>query len=57
MSIDLKTAAHVAKLARIRVEEEALPVRKAFEMWGWDNGQVTLDPQTAGWPSPIRGER
>ena len=25
MSIDLKTAAHVAKLARIRVEEEALP--------------------------------
>ena len=25
MSIDLKTAAHVAKLARIGVEEEALP--------------------------------
>lgn len=26
MSIDLKTAAHVAKLARIRVEDDALPV-------------------------------
>lgn len=25
MSIDLKTAAHVAKLARIRVEKDALP--------------------------------
>ena len=25
MSIDLKTAAHVAKLARIRVEEDRLP--------------------------------
>jgi len=25
MSIDLKTAAHVAKLARIKVEEDALP--------------------------------
>ncbi|MCP3970344.1 MAG: Asp-tRNA(Asn)/Glu-tRNA(Gln) amidotransferase subunit GatC [Rhodobacteraceae bacterium] len=25
MSIDLKTAAHVAKLARIKVEDEALP--------------------------------
>jgi aspartyl-tRNA(Asn)/glutamyl-tRNA(Gln) amidotransferase subunit C len=25
MSIDLKTAAHVAKLARIRVEDDALP--------------------------------
>ncbi|MBV0913893.1 Asp-tRNA(Asn)/Glu-tRNA(Gln) amidotransferase subunit GatC [Anianabacter salinae] len=25
MSIDIKTAAHVAKLARIRVEDDALP--------------------------------
>jgi tetratricopeptide (TPR) repeat protein len=33
------------------VEEEALPVRKAFEMWGWDQGHLTLDAQTAGWPS------
>jgi hypothetical protein len=33
------------------VEEEALPVRKAFAMWGWDEGRVTLDPQTAGWPA------
>jgi hypothetical protein len=33
------------------VEEEALPVRKAFEMWGWDQGRAMLDPQTAGWPS------
>jgi len=33
------------------VEEEAFPVRKAFEMWGWDRGSLTLDPQTGGWPS------
>jgi hypothetical protein len=33
------------------VEEEAFPVRKAFEMWGWDEGRLTLDPQTAGWPA------
>ena len=26
MSIDIKTAAHVAKLARIKVEDDALPV-------------------------------
>ena len=26
MSIDVKTAAHVAKLARIKVEDDALPV-------------------------------
>lgn len=33
------------------VEEEALPVHKAFDMWGWDQGHMTLDPQTAGWPA------
>ena len=33
------------------VEEEALPVRRAFEMWGWDTGRLDLDPHTAGWPS------
>jgi hypothetical protein len=33
------------------VEDEALPVKKAFEMWGWGAGQLRLDPQTAGWPS------
>jgi len=33
------------------VEEEALPLRKAFDMWGWDQGHLVLDPQTAGWPS------
>src|SRR5688572_21960519 len=33
------------------VEEEALPVHKAFDMWGWDQGRLTLDPQTAGWPA------
>jgi hypothetical protein len=33
------------------VEEEAHPVRKAFDMWGWDQGRLTLDPQTAGWPA------
>ncbi len=24
---------------------------KAFAMWGWDEGRLTLDPQTAGWPA------
>jgi len=33
------------------VEEEALPVHKAFDMWGWDQGRLALDPQTAGWPA------
>jgi hypothetical protein len=33
------------------VEEEALPMKKALEMWGWDEGHLRLDPQTAGWPS------
>ena len=33
------------------IEEEALPMKKAFEMWGWDTGRVTLNPQTVGWPS------
>ncbi len=32
-------------------EEETLPVMKAFAMWGWDEGRLTLDPQTAGWPA------
>lgn len=33
------------------VEEEALPAKKAFEMWGWEQGRLQLDPGTAGWPS------
>ncbi len=34
------------------IEEEAFPMKKAFEMWGWDQGgALRLDPQTAGWPS------
>lgn len=33
------------------IEEEALPMKKALEMWGWGTGGLTLDPQTAGWPS------
>jgi hypothetical protein len=33
------------------VEEEALPMKKALQMWGWDEGHLRLDPQTAGWPS------
>jgi tetratricopeptide (TPR) repeat protein len=33
------------------VEEEALPMKKAFEMWGWDAGRVNFNPQTVGWPS------
>jgi tetratricopeptide (TPR) repeat protein len=33
------------------IEEEALPMRKAFEMWGWGDGALHLNPETAGWPS------
>ncbi len=34
-----------------RVEEEALPMKKAFAMWGWSHGQIDWNPHTAGWPS------
>lgn len=33
------------------LEEEALPLKKAFAMGGWDDGSLQLDPETAGWPS------
>ncbi|HKK71552.1 MAG TPA: glycosyltransferase family 39 protein [Candidatus Krumholzibacteria bacterium] len=33
------------------IEEEALPTKKAFGMWGWETGTFQLDPETAGWPS------
>lgn len=33
------------------IEEEALPLKKAFQMWGWNEGRLQLDPRTAGWPS------
>ncbi|MFH1844061.1 MAG: glycosyltransferase family 39 protein [bacterium] len=33
------------------VQEEALPMKKAFLMWGWETGRLQLDPQTAGWPA------
>lgn len=33
------------------VEEEALPMKQALAMWGWNRGHVTLDPGVAGWPS------
>lgn len=33
------------------IEEEAYPLKKAFEMCGWGSGQFTLNPETAGWPS------
>jgi len=33
------------------IEEEALPLKKAFAMWGWSEGGLKLDPETAGWPS------
>ncbi len=33
------------------LEEEALPLKKAFDMWGWEAGRLQLDPMTAGWPS------
>src|SRR5438132_10780736 len=33
------------------IEEEALPMKQALAMWGWDSGRLTLDPGVAGWPS------
>jgi len=33
------------------VEEEALPMKKAFAMWGWSQGHIDWNPRTAGWPS------
>ncbi len=33
------------------IQEEALPMKKALEMWGWNQGHLQLDPHTAGWPS------
>jgi len=33
------------------LDEEALPMKKALEMWGWARGALDLDPRTAGWPS------
>ena len=33
------------------IEEEALPMKQALAMWGWDSGHGTLDPGVAGWPS------
>jgi tetratricopeptide (TPR) repeat protein len=33
------------------IEEEALPLKKAFDMWGWDAGRIQWNPKTAGWPS------
>jgi len=33
------------------LEEEAFPLKKAFEMCGWGTKTMRLDPDTAGWPS------
>ena len=33
------------------IEEEALPAKKALEMWGFADGRLRLDPATAGWPA------
>lgn len=33
------------------LEEEAFPLKKAFEMCGWGTGDRRWDPDTAGWPS------
>ncbi len=34
-----------------QVEEEALPMKKALDLWGWNEGHLQLDPKTAGWPA------
>ena len=33
------------------VEEEALPMKQALAMWGWNDGRTSFDPGVAGWPS------
>jgi 4-amino-4-deoxy-L-arabinose transferase-like glycosyltransferase len=33
------------------LSEEAAPVHEAIRMWGFESGQPTLDPGTAGWPA------
>jgi hypothetical protein len=33
------------------IEEEALPMKKALDLWGWSRGQIDWNPRTAGWPS------
>ncbi len=33
------------------LEDEAFPMKKAFEMCGWGTGDLRIDPNTAGWPS------
>ena len=52
MSIDTKTAAHVAKLARIRVEHEALPeLADAFLNFMVSDAFQTIIP-TTNWMYP-----
>jgi 4-amino-4-deoxy-L-arabinose transferase-like glycosyltransferase len=31
--------------------EEAAPVHEAIEMWGFESGEPSLDPETVGWPA------
>lgn len=31
--------------------EEAVPFKKAFEMWGWDTGRIDLDPDFFNYPT------
>ena len=33
------------------IEEEALPMKHALAMWGWENGRLVINPATAGWPA------
>jgi len=33
------------------ISEEAAPTHNAIEMWGFDDGQPSLDPDTVGWPA------
>jgi hypothetical protein len=33
------------------IEEEALPMKKGLDLWGWASGRIEWNPHTAGWPS------
>jgi dolichyl-phosphate-mannose-protein mannosyltransferase len=55
LALILATIAVVVRLPHLgwglpELGEEALPMRKALDMWNWPD-PVNLDPRTAGWPS------
>src|SRR4051812_34480303 len=55
IALILAAAALIVRLPHLgwglpELGEEALPMRKALDMWNWPD-PVSLDSRTAGWPS------